>query len=116
MKKVSRSPKTIDARLFVQMWMESYGAGHTIREFADRVGMKYAQAYARYRFYRKKGVDLPELTRCRRNPAGHALPIGELNMLVDRMLVVPSDGLVSPARVDGPDAFGVRRKVPVSIG
>lgn len=106
MKKVSRSAKTITARLFVQMCMESHAAGHTLREFADRIGMPYRQAYSRYFYYRRRGVDLPALKRAKRTLPERALEVGELNMLVDRMLVVPADG---------PAVFGGGRRVPVTI-
>ena len=51
----------VSSALFVQLWMESHAAGHTVRQFADRVGMSYRSAAARSAFYRKRGVALPKL-------------------------------------------------------
>lgn len=75
--------KKLTPALFVQLYMESHAAGHTMREFADRIGMKYQHAYARARHYRKRGVRLPALTAGRREMATReSLDIESLNAIV----------------------------------
>lgn len=51
----------ITPALFVQLYMESHAQGHTVTQFAERLGMKRDVAYSRARRYIKAGVRLPSL-------------------------------------------------------
>jgi hypothetical protein len=77
------TPQRITPALFVQLWMESHAAGHTMRQFADRIGMKTSQTYARAFHYRKRGVQLPALARSEYRTKGKSkLDVVALNAIV----------------------------------
>lgn len=75
--------KKLTPALFVQLYMESHAAGHTMRQFADRIGMLPRRAYARVRHYRRRGVQLPALAPGRKL-MGRAdrLDVAALNAIV----------------------------------
>ena len=88
--------------LFVQLYMESLAAGHTVRQFADRIGMTTGAAYNRVRHYRKRGVKLPDLAPGRPF-AGRksALDTAALNAIVADSVRVMDDAGLPPARRNG---------------
>lgn len=97
--------RQVSAQLFVQLYLESVAAGHTMTEFAKRLGWTYRHAASRAQFYRKRGVDLPALASGRRAPKGREpLNVAGLNEMVDRFLLTKRE-----AQFD-------RRRVPVNAG
>lgn len=97
--------RQVSAQLFVQLYLESVAAGHTMTEFAKRLGWTYRHAASRAQFYRKRGVDLPALASGRRAPKGREpLNVAGLNEMVDRFLLTKRE-----APFD-------RRRVPVNAG
>jgi hypothetical protein len=75
--------KKLTPDLFVRLYMESHAAGHTMRQFADRIGLSYNHAYARAHHYRKAGVQLPALANGRATPAPKpSLDVASLNAIV----------------------------------
>ena len=97
--------------LFVQLYMESLAAGHTMRQFADRIGMPTRLAYTRACYYRKRGVRLPKLAsgqhaRGRRD----RLDVAALNAIV-------ADGACDALAMDSQAPHSARRngRVPVVI-
>ena len=80
--------RQVSAQLFVQLYLESVAAGHTMTEFAKRLGWNYRHAASRAQFYRKRGVDLPALADGRHKLKGREpLNVASLNELVDRFLL-----------------------------
>jgi hypothetical protein len=92
--------KILTPALFVQLYMESHAAGHTMRRFADRIGLTYRQAAARTRFYRKRGVQLPPFVRAtQRSQRSDTLDVAALNAIVaGDQFELPVDAPVHPRR------------------
>lgn len=98
--------RQVTAQLFVQLYLESVAAGHTMTEFAKRLGWDRNQAAGRVYFYRKKGVDLPPLSDGRKTPPNRPpLNVAGLNEMVDRFLLTQRA-----------DVQFDRRRVPVNAG
>lgn len=85
---MSRKPKTgITPEVFTQLYMESWKAGHTVRQFASRIGMTPVAAHARLRHYRKRGVAFPDLVPgMRGRPVTKPVPVKEMNSLISRAM------------------------------
>jgi hypothetical protein len=81
-RKRSRSQAVITWRQFTQLYMESWSAGHTTREFADRVGLLTRQVHQKTNYLKRKGVDLPPLRNSRGGSSGSELDIQDLKSLV----------------------------------
>ncbi|NDE15117.1 hypothetical protein EBZ80_09330 [bacterium] len=97
--------RQVSAQLFVQLYLESVAAGHTMREFSKRLGWTYARAAQRAGFYRKRGVDLPRLADGRRTLHGREpLNVAGLNEMIDRFLLSKREHQFD------------RRRVPVNAG
>lgn len=97
--------RQVSAQLFVQLYLESVAAGHTMTEFAKRLGWTYRHAASRAQFYKKRGVDLPALADGRHKLQGREpLNVAGLNELVDRFLLSKRESQFD------------RRRVPVSTG
>lgn len=97
--------RQVSAQLFVQLYLESVAAGHTMTEFAKRLGWTYRHAAARAQFYKKRGVDLPALADGRHKLQGREpLNVAGLNEMVDRFLLSKQ-----AQQFD-------RRRVPVTAG
>lgn len=71
----------ITPALFVQLYMESHAQGHTIAQFAERLGIPYNLAYTRARRYTRAGVRLPKL-RQGKQTGRLALDVRGLNQVV----------------------------------
>jgi hypothetical protein len=89
--------KELTPQLFAQLYMESWHAGHTTRQFADRIGMTAAKVRGRIYFYRKRGWQAPAL---KLPPRGfHArrarLPVSEMNVIVDESMLRRRDHVAS---------------------
>ena len=88
--------------LFVQLYMESLAAGHTMRQFANRIGMTTGAAYNRVRHYRKRGVKLPALAEGRPfSGTKAALDTVALNAIVTDSVRAMEDAGLPPARRNG---------------
>lgn len=73
--------------LFTQLYMESWKAGHTVRQFADRIKTTVARVHSRVRYYRKKGAALPDLRRVPPGNGGfNALPVSDMNAIISRAM------------------------------
>jgi|694.fasta_scaffold12040_23 hypothetical protein len=81
-RKRSRSQAVITWRQFTQLYMESWSAGHTTREFADRVGLLTRQVHQKTNYLKRKGVALPPLRNSRGGSSGSELDIQDLKSLV----------------------------------
>lgn len=81
-RKHSRSQATMTWRQFTQLYMESWTAGHTTREFADRVGLLMRQVHQKTNYLKRKGVTLPPLRNSRGGSAGSELDVQDLRDLV----------------------------------
>lgn len=98
--------RQVTAQLFVQLYLESVAAGHTMTEFATRLGWDRNQAAGRVHYYRKKGVDLPSLADGRKGPPNRRpLNVAGLNEMVDRFLLTQRA-----------DVHFDRRRAPVNAG
>jgi hypothetical protein len=96
--------RQVSAQLFVQLYLESVAAGHTMTEFSKRLGWTCRHAASRASFYKKRGVDLPRLADGRHKLQGREpLNVAGLNEMVDRFLLAKSE-----------DQFE-RRRVPVRV-
>lgn len=96
--------RQVSAQLFVQLYLESVAAGHTMTEFSKRLGWTYRHAASRAQFYRKRGVDLPSLASGRRVLKGREpLNVAGLNEMVDRFLLTKNQ-----------DQFD-RRRMPIRV-
>lgn len=90
--------------LFSKLYMESWKAGHTVRQFADRTGMTVHQVHSRLRYYRKRGCPLPDLKRASvRPPRRKPIPVREMCSIVDAAMQFKGqvDDEVRPARTNG---------------
>lgn len=99
--------RQVTPQLFVQLYLESVALGHTMTEFANRLGWAYRRTRARADYYRRKGVDLPKLADGRHlNLKGREpLDVSGLNEMVDRFLLSRSGGV-----------FERKSRVPVTAG
>lgn len=52
----------ISPTMFVQVYLRSHKAGHTYKQFAERLGVSPKLAYTRAYWLRKRGVRLPKLS------------------------------------------------------
>lgn len=82
-----KSKPGITPEMFTQLYMESWRAGHTVRQFAERVHLSPVAVHGRVRHYRRKGIAFPQLA------AGHLgrppvkrLPVKEMNSIISRAL------------------------------
>lgn len=85
-----RRQATMTWRQFTQLYMESWSAGHTTREFADRVGLLTKQVHQKTNYLKRKGVALPPLRNSRGGSAGSELDIQDLKSLVSSYRKEPS--------------------------
>jgi len=67
---------------FVQLYMESWKAGHTTKQFAQRCGLLVSQVHGKVFHLRNKGVALPKLRHSRGGAGGSSLDVRELKALV----------------------------------
>ena len=67
---------------FVHLYMESWKAGHTTKEFAQRCGLLVSQVHGKVFHLRNKGVALPKLRHSRGGSSGSDLDIRELKAIV----------------------------------
>lgn len=67
---------------FVQLYMESWKAGHTTKEFAQRCGLLVSQVHGKVFHLRHKGVELPKLRHSRGGSSGTSMDVRELKALV----------------------------------
>lgn len=73
--------------LFTQLYMESWKAGHTVRQFAERIKTTVGRVHSRVQYYRKKGAALPDLRRVPPGNGGHnALPVSDMNLIISRAM------------------------------
>ena len=95
----------VTPELFTRLYMESWKAGHTVREFADRIGLPPVNVHSRVRYYRKRGAHLPDLrpASAGRPPASTALPISLMNRIVDNAMPVKASvpDFLRPALANG---------------
>jgi hypothetical protein len=86
----------IPAEMFIQLYMESYSAGHTVRQFAERVGLTSGNVRGRIYHYRKRGVRLPSLKSAIGPRQRPRLNVGEINRKIEQY-VSQSNGRALPA-------------------
>lgn len=101
---MSRKSKTgMTPVLFAQLYMESWKAGHTVRQFADRVGFTVARVHARVQHYRKKGLDFPSLKRSSQLGGKVPLPVDAMAAIISRAMEYrsPLPDSVRPAMSNG---------------
>ena len=67
---------------FVHLYMESWKAGHTTKEFAQRCGLLVSQVHGKVFHLRRKGVELPKLQHSRGGASGSDLDTRELKAIV----------------------------------
>lgn len=75
--------KKVSPALFVSLYMESHAAGHTMVQFAARIGVAYLTARSRVAYYKRRGVRLPALRDGRGGRRCPGLAVGELNAIVE---------------------------------
>jgi hypothetical protein len=83
-------------RQFTQLYMESWAASHTTREFADRVGLLTRQVHQKTNYLKRKGLALPPLRNSRGGSTGSELDVSGLRELIAGYLPAGSTTL-SPA-------------------
>lgn len=83
MSRRKKSMSGITPELFSRLYMESWKAGHTVRQFADRVEMSVNLVRSRARYYRKRGVALPPLKAARAGRRHDAVPVDAMNRIVE---------------------------------
>lgn len=88
-RKSSRRQAIMTWRQFTQLYMESWSAGHTTREFADRVGLLTRQVHQKTNYLKRKGLVLPPLRNSRGGSAGSELDVEELRDLVSSYRTEP---------------------------
>jgi hypothetical protein len=76
-----KKTRTVSPELFVQLYCESAAAGHTMSQFAERLGWSYGKAHSRVRYYKKRGWKAPPLVRKQREDIKPQLDIGRLNQI-----------------------------------
>jgi hypothetical protein len=101
---MSRPSKSgMTPELFTQLYMESWKAGHTVRQFAERIKTTVPRVWSRVQYYRKKGAVLPDLRRPAGNQGSRALHVDKLNAIISRAMeyrgTVPD--AVRPAGMNG---------------
>jgi hypothetical protein len=73
--------------LFTQLYMESWKAGHSVRQFAERIKTTVGRVHSRVQYYRKKGAALPDLRRVPPGgSSGNALPVADMNAIISRAM------------------------------
>jgi len=78
----------LDAVLFARLYMESWASGHTLRQFAERVGMSVNGVRSRLYFYRKKGWKPPQL-HAKRTGGRQPLNVAAMNAIVAEVIIRP---------------------------
>jgi len=78
---MKKSTQSVSPELFVQLYCESAAAGHTMSQFAERLGWGYGRTHSRVRYYKKRGWKSPTLVRPERENTKPQLDINRLNQI-----------------------------------
>ena len=77
----------IKSETFLRLYMESWKAGHTVRQFADRVGVTPSNVHSRVRYYRSRGAKIPNLRSAARfGRKVEPVNIGRLNVIISEAM------------------------------
>ena len=90
MTRARKNQVTMTWQQFTQLYMESWKAGHTYKEFARRCGLTARQVHGKAGYLRRRGVKLPPLRHSAGGCTGSSFDADLLQSIVE-------DALTSPA-------------------
>ncbi len=80
--------ETVSQTDFVRTWVEVHKSGGTLDDVSTKLAMNKNSVQARANTYKKKGINLPKLSRATRTKR---IDVDELNALIEGMLSQPED-------------------------